>query len=228
MRCKATSAAEIMDIMRYAAAFPACLVALGLSAFSLNAHAQEQGSRVEVVKPPERTERAQRAAIDSEHFEVGAYLGALSVEDFSTQLSVGLTLNYHLSTRFMVQAHYARSDVERATFEEISGGNFLSDSDRTFEHLSVLAGYRLAEGRSFFGGRRKFNSYLYALAGPSQISFAGEDHTGLAFGLSYKTVLTDWATLNLDVRDLVVDRSFLGDDKTTHNTELAVGLNLLF
>lgn len=214
--------------MRYATAFPACLVALGLSAFSLNAHTQEQDSRVEVVKPPERTERAQRAAIDSERFEVGAYLGALSVEDFSTQLSVGLNLNYHLSTRFMIQAHYAQSDVERATFEEISGGNFLSASDRTFEHLSVLAGYRLAEGRSFFGGERKFNSYIYALVGPSRISFAGEDNTGLTFGVSYKTVLTDWATLNLDVRDLVVERSFLGDDKTTHNAELAIGLNLLF
>lgn len=214
--------------MRYTVSLPLCLVALGLNAFSLNGYAQERDSRVEVVKPPERTDRARRAAIDSENFELGAYLGALSVEDFSTQLSAGVTLNYHISSRFLVQAHYAQSDVERATFEEVSGGNFLSDSDRSFEHVSVLAGYRLAEGRSFFGGERKFNSYIYALAGPSQVSFAGEDNTGFTLGLSYKTVLTDWATLNLDVRDVVVDRSFLGDDKTTHNTELAIGLNLLF
>lgn len=214
--------------MRYTVSLPTCLMTLGLSAFSMNAYTQEQASRVEVVKPPERTDHARRAAIDSENFELGAYLGALSVEDFSTQVSVGLTLNYHISSRFLVQAHYAQSDVERATFEEISGGNFLSDSDRTFEHLSVLAGYRLAEGRSFFGEDRKFNSYIYVLAGPSQVSFAGEDNTGLALGLSYKTVLTDWATLNLDVRDIVVDRAFLGDEKTTHNTELAIGLNLLF
>lgn len=214
--------------MRYTVSLPTCLITLGLSALSMNGHTQEPGSRVEVVKPPERTEHARRAAIDSENFELGAYLGALSVEDFSTQVSAGLTLNYHISSRFMVQAHYAQSDVGRATFEEISDGNFLSDSDRTFEQLSVLAGYRLAEGRSFFGEARKFNSYIYVLAGPSQVSFAGEDNTGLTLGLSYKTVLTDWATLNLDARDIVVDRSFLGDKKTTHNTELAIGLNLLF
>ncbi len=214
--------------MRYTVSLPTCLVALGLSVLSTHSLAQEQSARVEVVKPPERTERARRAAIDSEHFELGAYFGALSVEDFSTELSGGITLNYHISSRFMVQGHYAQADIERATFEEVSGGNFLSEADRTFEHLSVLAGYRLAEGRSFFGGDRKFNSYLYALAGPSQVSFAGEDNTGLILGLSYKTVLTDWATLNLDVRDIVVNRSFLGDDKTTHNTELALGFNLLF
>lgn len=212
--------------MRYTLSRFTCLVALGF--ISLPAHSQEQNDRVEVVEPPERTERARRAAIDTEHFELGAYLGVLSVEDFSTQLSTGVTLNYHISSRFMVQGHYARADVDRATFEEVSDGNFLSDSDRNFEHLSILAGYRLAKGRSFFGGERKFNSYIYALAGPSQVRFAGEDNTGLALGLSYKTVLTDWATLNLDVRDIVVERSFLGDDKTTHNTELAIGLNLLF
>lgn len=214
--------------MRYPVSFTPLLLALGIGFSSMEALSQEQGSRVEVVKPPERTERARRAAIDSGSFEVGLYAGALSVEDFSTQLATGLTLSYHISSRFMVQALYAQSDIERATFEEIADGDFLSDSDRTFERMSVLAGYRLTEGRSFLGGERRFNSYIYALAGPSRVSFAGEDNTGLALGLSYKTVLHHRVTLNLDMRNITVRRSFLGDEKTTHNTELALGLNLMF
>lgn len=224
--------------MPYPAHFSRCLLAIGLStasatgAFadssdSTNAKANDE-RRVEAIKPEEQTTRASRAAIDSERFEAGLYGGILSVEDFGTQGVGGFSVNYHFNSHFLAQINYGRSDVERATFEEVSGGDFLAESDRTFEYRSLLGGYRLMEGRSFLGERRKFNSYLYIMAGASQISFAGEDNSGIVVGLTYKTVLTDWLTLNLDFRDIILDREFLDDTKTTHNTELTLGLSALF
>lgn len=206
------------------------LTAFGLSTLATltAAPASSEEDRVEVIKPDEQTGRASRATIDDERFEVGAYAGFLSVEDFDTQWVGGFSANYHLNHRFLVQINYGQSDVERATFEEVSGGDFLAEADRTFEYQSLLAGYRLMQGRSFLGARRKFNSYLYLLAGPNQVSFAGEDNTGATLGLNYKTVITDWATVNLDFRDIIVEREFLDDSKTTHNIEISLGLSLLF
>lgn len=183
---------------------------------------------VEVIRPAEQTSDIRRAAIDGKRFELGVYAGLLSVEDFNTNAVTGLSLNYHISTRFLAQLNYGLSSVERATFEEISGGDFLADDDRDFEYQSLLAGYRLMNGRSFLGARRKFNSHLYLLAGPARVSFAGEDNTGAVVGINYKTVLTDWLTLDLDFRDIIVEREFLGTDKRTHNIEMTLGLKVLF
>lgn len=207
--------------------FSACLFALGLTQAS-TALANNEERTVEVIKPAEQTSDIRRASLDGKRVELGVYGGFLSVEDFNTNGVAALSLSYHFSSRLLAQVNYGRSNVERATFEEVSGGDFLAESDRDFEYQSVLIGLRLMQGRSFLGARRKFNSYLYLMAGPSQVSFAGQDNTGVVFGISYKTVLTDWLTLDLNFRDIVVDREFLSYEKTTHNTELTFGLNALF
>lgn len=207
--------------------YSACLLALGLAQVSTAAADSEKRS-VEPIKPPEQSSDIRRAAIDNERFEVGPFAGFLSVEDFDTNLVTGISVNYHVSSRFLAQFNYGLAVVERATFEDVSGGNFLSEDDRDFEYVSLLAGYELMQGRSFLGARRKFNSHLYLMAGPSQVSFAGEDNTGLVVGINYKVVANDWLTLDLDFRDIIVDREFLGTTKTTHNTQLTLGFNALF
>lgn len=209
--------------------FSTCLIGLGLMGLSGTAGANADGDRnANVIKPVERTSRIKPAAIDTEKFELGAYLGFLSVEDFNTNRVAGLSLNYHISVQFLAQINYGQSTVERATFEEVAEGNFLSNRDREFNYQSLSAGYNLLHGRSFLGAQRKFNSHVYLMAGAAQVSFAGQDNTGLVLGVNYKTVVTDWLTVNLDFRDLIVDREFLGNRKTTHNTELSLGVSALF
>ncbi len=215
-----------------------CSLLLGCAVFSLQASAQRIGdinnteadadTSVRIIEPDKTVTTAQPAAIDTERFELGGYIGFLAVEDFNTNPVVGLSFAYHVAPDWLVMANYGVSEVSRASFEEISGGNFLASGDYDFETFSFIGGYRLLEGRSFLRKRAKYNSGIYALAGVGSVQFAGEDNVSLVFGASYRTVLTDWLTVNLDFKNHHVERNFLNDSKRTNNLEFAVGFNALF
>lgn len=214
--------------MSFPAYFSAGVFGFGFMVVASAALGGPDGSSFEVIKPEEKPSKIKPAAIDSEKFELGPYVGMLSVEDFNANRVVGLSLNYHMSKRFIFQLNHGESTVSRATFEEVSEGNFLSKNDRDFEYSTLLAGYKLMHGRSFLGESNKFQSDIYLMLGAASVDFAGDDGTGAVFGINYKTTITDWLTLNLDFRDIIVDRDFLGSNKTTHNTEITLGINALF
>lgn len=201
----------------------AALLGLGISTYTFG---DETSKPVKVIDPDKRVASVQAAAIDTEHFELGAYAGLMAVEDFNTNPVTGISFSYHINRKFIAQVNYGRSTVERAAFEEFNDQYFLEDYD--FKYLNLLAGYNLLDGRSFLGKRRKFNSAIYLMAGVADVSFANNEVTGMVLGVSYKTVITDWLTLNLDFRDTIFNREFLNDDKKTNNTEILVGLNALF
>lgn len=203
----------------------ACLLGIGIATASI---AEENKKPVKVVEPDKKVVSVQAAAIDTEKYELGAYLGLISIEDFNTNPVTGLSFTYHINGKFIAQANYGQSRVDRAAFEEVNGGNFLADDDYDFTYVNLLAGYDLLDGRSFLGKRHKFNSAIYLLAGVADVSFAGNDSTGLVLGASYRAVITDWLTVNLDVHDTMVDIEFLDGSKKTNNTEMFIGVNALF
>lgn len=201
------------------------LLSVGISSF---AYGDTENKPVKVIEPDKVVDTAQVAAIDTERFEFGPYLGLLSVEDFNSNPVTGLSFSYHINNKFIAQVNYGVSTVGKAAFEEIAGSNFLAEDDYDFEYINLLAGYKLLDGRSFLGKRHKYNSAIYLLAGVADVSFAANDNTGMVVGVSYRAVITDWLTLNLDLRDTMVNREFLNDDKQTHNTEMLIGVNGLF
>ena len=137
----------------------------------------------------------------------------MAVEDFNNNPVLGLSFVYHALNDWIVMANYGVSSVSRATFEERTGGNFLANADYDFKYIDFLAGYKLIHGRSFFGKQVKYNSDIYLLAGLGSVDFAGEDNSGLVFGVSYRSVITDWLTVNLDFKNYSVDRNFLNNSK---------------
>lgn len=186
--------------------------------------AQDEKPAIKVIDPDKRVASANPAALDTEHFEAGVYTGFLSVEDFNTNPLWGFSARYYFNQKLLIEASIATSETERANPE----GTLDFNPERDFSYVSISAGYQLLKGRSFWGKKRKFNSGLYALAGVEQVDFADESNTGLLLGISYKTVLTDWLTINLDFKNHIVERNFVGDDKVTQNTEFAIGINTIF
>lgn len=165
--------------------------------------------------------------IDPGQFELGPFAGMLSVEDFGTEVVAGLELTYHLRDDWLLQASYGRSETEKAAFET-SQREFLSGDDRDFEYFAFTGAYRLIHGRSFLGSDLRFYSDIRVLLGPERVSFAGSDEWGFNAGLSYRVAFSDSFSANVDFREHVVEREFIGDEKTTMNTELRVGFNVLF
>ncbi|WP_444994137.1 outer membrane beta-barrel domain-containing protein [Aliikangiella sp. IMCC44359] len=183
---------------------------------------------VKIIEPETNVVKAQAAAIDTEKLEFGIIGGLLSVEDFDSNLVQGFSFTYHISQDFMLTLTNASSKVGRATFEDVVDGDFLKSADETFKYTSLTSGYKLFHGRSFFSEKSKYNSNVYFVFGLSNVEFANNTETGLILGATYKTVLTDWLTWDLSMKDHIVSRDFIGDDKNTHNIEWSVGLNLLF
>jgi len=192
------------------------------------AEEQDGNTSVTIIEPSKKVSRPNSATVDAEDFELGLFYGTLSVEDFATNPVKGIYLNYHITSNLSAQISYASSDVGRATFEDVVGGDFLSEKDEEFSYIQVQAGYQILHGRSFLGAKRRFNSYLYVMGGIESVQFARNDEIGFTFGTRYKLVLTDSLTLNIDLQDHIFEREFIADKKFTNNIEFAIGLNALF
>jgi len=172
------------------------------------------------VSPPE---------IDTDDFEIGGYVGMMSVEDFGSNFVYGARLNYHASENFFVEATYGRTDTDKTSFEILSGGaQLLTDDQRELTYYDLSFGYNLLPGEVFVGGDRAFNSALYVLAGVGNTSFADDEFFTLVFGAGYRMLLLDSLAMHVNVRDHMFDSDLLGQNKTTHNIEFTLSMNYFF
>lgn len=182
-----------------------------------------------VIQPEVSRRPVKPAKIDTEDFEIGAYFGIKSVEDFESNGVYGARLAYHVSESFFVEGTYGQTRVGRTSFEKLSGGaQILTSSQRDYSYYDLSAGYNLLPGEVFFGRNRAFSSALYVLIGAGNTSFADDDSFTLVFGAGYRMLMLDWLALHLGVRDHLFDSDLLGEDKTTHNIEMTMSLTGFF
>ncbi|MFL0809369.1 MAG: outer membrane beta-barrel domain-containing protein [Agarilytica sp.] len=200
-----------------------CALSLA-SQISFAQNATSEG--VKVFDPKVKSGKANPAALDTESFEAGIFVGMLSVEDFNTNSVLGVSFNYYFNERWFANLSYGNSETERSNPETVDGGNFVAD--RNFQYSTLAGGYQFLKGRSFFGKKRKYNSGLYVIAGIEQVDVTDSRNSGLLIGVSYKTTLTDWLNVSLDFKDHIVSRDFADDTKTTQNTEISLGLSTFF
>ena len=86
----------------------------------------------QVIEPEVERREIKEPAIDSEDFEVGAFIGVMSIEDFGSGVVYGARLAYHVTEGFFVEGSVGRSEGGLTSFEILSGGApLLSDSERT-------------------------------------------------------------------------------------------------
>ena len=210
------------------------LVALGLVAAAGCSRAtlepEVQADLVQPVIEPQVMRRdVAEPKIDTEDFELGAYVGYMSVEDFGSNTIFGARLAYHITEGLFAEAAYGSTDADKTSYERLSGGApLLTDSEREYDYYSVSVGYNVLPGEVFIGRRWAFNSALYVILGAGNTSFAGDDFFTLSYGAGYRILATDSAAIHFDVRDFMFDSDLLGEDKTTHNIEFNLGATWFF
>jgi outer membrane beta-barrel protein len=167
--------------------------------------------------------------IDTENFELGAFAGIMSIEDFGSDLVYGARLAYHVTEGLFVEGTIGQSQAGLTSFEELSGGApILSENDRRFTYYNLSLGYNLLPGEVFMGEGRAFNTNLYLIGGIGSTRFAGDDRFTVNVGAGYRFLLTDSVTMHLDLRDHLFDTDLLGEEKTVHNIEAHLGFTLFF
>ena len=167
--------------------------------------------------------------IDEEDFEVGGYVGFLSIEDFGTSPVYGARIAYHVTEDIFLEAAVGTSTADKTSYELLSGNvQLLTDDERDFTYYNLSAGYNIFPGEAFFFNRYALNSQFYLIAGVGNTNFAGSDEFTVNVGAGYRLLINDWLTLHLDARDHMFESDLLGEAKTTHNIEVHGGLTFFF
>ncbi|PCK10008.1 MAG: outer membrane beta-barrel domain-containing protein [Alteromonadaceae bacterium] len=168
-----------------------------------------------------------RLDINNEVFELGITVGALAIQDFNTEPSLGINATFNASEDFFLQLSYLFADASRSSFEA-SQGQFFEGSDRTFSHYSVLLGYNIFQGEIYPKDGKSTLTALYVVGGVGNVDFGGENNFSTIFGVGYKLGLTRRINLRLDFRSLVYESNLVAEGETSYNNQLTVGVGYLF
>ena len=181
----------------------------------------------QVIDPEVERREVKEPAIDREDFEVGAFTGLMSIEDFGSDAVYGVRLAYHVTEGFFVEAMLGQSEAGLTSFETLSGGARLFD-DRTLRYYNLNLGYNVLPGEVFIGEGRAYNTNFYLVAGLGSTNFADDDRFTVNFGAGFRFLLTDSVAFHVDFRDHLFDVDILGEEKTSHNLEGTVGVTVFF
>jgi outer membrane beta-barrel protein len=182
-----------------------------------------------VIDPQVTRRDVKTPKIKAKDFEIGAYVGALSIEDFGTNPIYGVRLAYHVSEDIFLEAFAARSKAGSSSLEDVFPDiTVLNGSGRQFTYYDLDLGYNVLPGEIFLGRGRAFNNALYATVGIGDVKFADQDNFALNFGVGDRLLVTDWLAMHLDVRDHVFESDLFGVSKNVHNIEATLGLTAFF
>lgn len=188
-----------------------------------------QNDTAPVISPELERRTVTEADIDSEDFEVGAFVGVMSIEDFGSNVVYGARGAYHITEDFFAEATLGSTKAGETSFETLSGGaRILTDSQRQLTYYNISLGYNILPGEAFIGKGHAFNSALYLIAGVGSTEFADDSHFTVNFGAGYRFLVTDWIALHVDFRDHIFKSDLLGKDKTTQNLEATTGISFFF
>ena len=165
----------------------------------------------------------------SKDFEVGAFAGVYSTENFGASGIVGLRLGYHITEDFFVQGNLARTKVSDEAFRQLlPGGGIFPNPKETLTYYNLSAGYNLLPGEGFIGANRAKATALYLLAGVGSTKLVERRRQTINFGVGLRLLLADRAGIHLELRDHVWATDLLGPRQTTHNLELTGGFAWYF
>jgi outer membrane beta-barrel protein len=189
----------------------------------------EPASDKPIIDPQVERRTIKRARIDTEDFELGAYGGILSIEDFESNAVYGARLAYHLTEDFFLEGTLGKSRAGRTSYENLSGGaDLLTDEERDYTYYALSAGWNALPGEVFIGKNRAYNTAFYLVAGLGSTKFAGDDRFTVSGGFGYRILPVDWVAVHFDVRDHVFDIDLLGKKKIVNNLEAHLGLSVFF
>jgi outer membrane beta-barrel protein len=188
----------------------------------------ENAAPPRVVDPEVSRRKITVPKIRSRNIEVGLDYGVISIEDFGTHPSYGLTAAYHITEDFFFQAEVGRARAGNTSFETLSGISLLTDSERRFTYYDLSLGYNFLPGEAFIGRGHALTSAFYLIGGIGGTDFAGDTKFTVNFGAGYRVVPTDWLAFHITVQDRVFQTDLFGTSKLTNNIEARIGTTVFF
>lgn len=184
---------------------------------------------MQVIEPDLDRRHLKADAIDVEDFEIGVFVGVISIEDFASSEVYGLRAAYHITEDFFFEATYGMAEGDLTSYEKLSGGSpLISDADREYNYYDLNIGWNFLPGEIFIWDKYAFNTQVYGIFGVGNTEFAGDNWFTINFGAGLRLLLTDTFAWHVDIRDHVFDRDTFGEEQTTHNLEMHTGITVFF
>ena len=199
---------------------------------SPGAHAQSEAEAVggsaqapQVVEPQVERRVVKPAAIPKENFEIGAWIGGASIEDFGTNVAYGSRLAYHVTEDFFAEVVVGATETGKTSYELPTGATqLLSDSQRDLTYYDFSVGWNALPGEVFFGRERAMPSAVYVTMGAGNTRFAGDDRFTATAGAGLRLLVNEWLAVHVNARDRMFKTDLLGRSQVTHNLEFTISL----
>ena len=199
---------------------------------SPGAHAQSEAEAVggsaqapQVVEPEVERRVVKPAAVPKENFEIGAWIGMASIEDFGTNVAYGSRLAYHVTEHYFAEVVVGATETGKTTYELPSGATqLLSDSQRDLTYYDISVGWNALPGEVFFGRERAMPSAVYVTMGAGNTRFAGDDRFTATAGAGLRLLVNEWLAVHVNARDRMFKTDLIGRSQVTHNLEFTISL----
>lgn len=220
-----------MDIRLLRIFLTAALVLTGFSAPVMAADGDSYALKP-VINPDIVRLDLKEADIPAKDFEVGGYLGYMSVENFGTHPVVGLRGAWHVTEDLFLEAQYGLTDAGKTSYETLSSANLLSDSDRRLTYYNFSLGFNALPGEVFIGKNHAYNVDFYLLGGAGTTHFAGDSMFTINIGGGLRFVVTDWLAIHIMMQDLIFETPAIIDPARSghqaHNLQYSTSLTAFF
>jgi outer membrane beta-barrel protein len=200
-----------------------------LGAESAEAATPPQSVEEPVITPEVERRKIKTPKIKNEDFEIGGYVGILSIEDFGSGTVYGARLAYHISEDLFIEGTYGQSKGSTTSYERLAGGaQLLTDEQRKYTYYALNAGWNALPGEIFIGKGRAYNSAFYLTVGMGGTKFGGDNRFTANAGMGYRILINRWVAAHFDFRDYLFDIDLTGEKKVAHNLEGSLGLSVYF
>ncbi len=166
--------------------------------------------------------------IASKDFEIGAFLGSYSAQNFGSNMVAGLRLGYHLSEDVFVELGLGQTKVSDETYRQILPGGIFANNSATLRYTNLSIGWNVLPGEVFIGKGKAKATSVYLLGGVGSTSFVDQRRQSFNVGLGMRLYLSDRVSMRVDIQDHVFSLDLLGKRETTQNPELSAGLSFYF
>ncbi len=169
---------------------------------------------------------AETLDIDTEFFEVGVSAGVLDVEDFGSELTMGVYATFRATEDFFLQSNYVQTRVSYSSVESGPQGPF--SGNRNYRHYNLLLGYNLFQGE-VFRGEYSGLAGLYLVGGVGDTKFMDEANFTYIYGIGYQLSVSRKWTIRVDYHNYQYDSIVIDQLQTkVDNTHLLIGGSYMF
>lgn len=205
------------------------LALLGSAVLAAPVFAQTQAPANEQVVDPKVDRRDVRVPkFPSKDFEIGAFVGTYSTQNFGSNAVAGLKAGYHITEDIFVEAAFGSTKVSDETFRQIlPGGVFVNETEK-LSYYNLSAGYNILPGEVFIGRNIAKASQFYVIAGVGSTKFIDQKRQTVNVGFGMRMYFTDKMAVQVDMRDHIFSLDLLGKRQNTQNLELSAGFTYFF